>query len=120
MDCHVLRLLHVDFNPFRLRAWYRKSKQERRWVELSEKMIQIKISSGKRRVQVPYNLPLRFEHLREQMVNYKSTSEKLYRLTGPRVVVRAFKKRRKWGVLEQRLKETIAAILFAALLLLLT
>jgi len=34
MDCHVLRLLHVDFNPFRLRAWYRKSKQERRLKEI--------------------------------------------------------------------------------------
>ena len=120
MDCHILRLLHVDFNPFRLRAWYRKSKQEQRWVEMNGKMIQIKISRGKRRVQVPYDLPLRFEHLREQMVNYKSTREKIYRLTGPRVVVRAFKKRRKWGVLERRLKEIITAVLFAALLLLLT
>lgn len=91
MNCHILRLLHVDFSPFHLRAWYRKSKQERRWVELSGEMIQIKISH-----------------------------EKVYRLTGPRVVVRAFKKRRKWGVLEQRLKEIIAAVLFAALLLLLT
>ena len=65
MNDHILRLLHVDFNPFRLRAWYRRSKQERRWVELSGEMIQIKISPGKRRVQVPYDLPLRFEHLRE-------------------------------------------------------
>jgi len=120
MDCHILRLLHVDFNPFRLRAWYRKSKQERRWVELSGEMIQIKISRGKRRVQIPYDLPLRFEHLKEQMGNYKSTREKIYRLTGPRVVVRMFKKRRKWGILERRLKEIIAAVLFAALLLLLT
>ena len=71
MDCHILRLLHVEFNPFRLRAWYRKSKQERRWVELSGEMIQIKISRGKRRVQIPYDLPLRFEHLKEQMGNYK-------------------------------------------------
>jgi len=120
MNCHILRLLHVDFNPFRLRAWYRKSKQEQRWVELSEEMIQIKMSRGKRRVQVQYNLPLRFEHLRKQMVNYKSTREKIYRLTGPRVVVRALCKRRKWGVLERRLKEIIATVLFAALLLLLT
>jgi len=120
MDCHILRLLHVDFNPFRLRAWYRKSKQERRWVELSGEMIQIKISRDKRRVQVPYDLPLRFEHLREQMVHYKSTREKIYPLTGPRVVVREFKKRRKWGVLELRSKQIIAAVLFAALLLLLT
>lgn len=119
MDCHILRLLHVDFNPFSLRAWYRKSEQERRWVELSGEMIQIKISRVKRRVQVPYDLPLRFEHLKEQMVNYESNREKIYRLTGPRVIVRAFKKRKKWGVLEQRLKEIIAAILFAALLLLL-
>jgi len=116
----------MDFNPFRLRTWYRRLKREQRWVEMNGKMIQIKISRVKRRVQashessVPYNLPLRFEHLREQMVNCKSTREKVYRLAGPRVVVRAINKRRKWGILERRLKEIIAAVLFAALLLLLT
>ena len=120
MDCHILRLLHVDFNPFRLRAWCRRSKQERRWVELSGEMIQIKISRGRRRIKIPYELPLRFEHLKEQMVNYKSTRERVYRLTGPRAVGRAIDRRRKRGVLEQRLKEIIAAVLFAALLLLLT
>jgi|GEM_PF-6272417 len=75
MDCHILRLLHVDFNPFRLRAWCRRSKQERRWVELSGEMIQIKISRGRRRIKIPYELPLRFEHLKEQMGNYKSTRD---------------------------------------------
>jgi len=126
MDCHILRLLHVDFNPFRLRAWYSKAKQERRWVELSGKMIQIKMSRVKRRVQVPhapprpYNLPLRFEHLREPMGTFRTPREKAYQLTDIRSVVRSFKKRRNWGVLERRLKEIIAAVLFAALLLLLT
>ncbi len=101
MNCHILRFLHVDFNPFRLRAWYRKSKRERRWVEMKGEMIQIKISRCKRKVQAshepsgPYNLPLRFEHLREQMVRYKSTREKVYRLTDPRAVGRAINKKRK-------------------------
>jgi len=53
MKGHVLGLFHVGLNPFFLRACYRNSK--------------------------PCNLPLRFEHLREQMVSYKSPREKVYR-----------------------------------------
>ncbi len=93
---------------------------------MNGKMIQIKVSRGKRRVQIshepsgPYNLPLRFEHLKEQLVNYRGSPEKVYRLTGPGVVARGIRKKRQRGVLERRLKEIIAAVLFAALLLLST
>ncbi len=53
MKGHILRLFQVGFNPFCLRACYRNSKRERRWVEMKGEMIQIKIWLVKGRLQVP-------------------------------------------------------------------
>ncbi len=77
MNCHILSVLHMGFNPFRLRAWYRKSKRNRRWVDVNGEMIQIKTSRVKRRLPTPYRLPLRFDPLRERRLN-RSACPDLY------------------------------------------
>ena len=69
MNCRILRVLYVGSHPFRLRACYRKSKRNRRWVEMNGEMIQIRTSRVRRRLPTPYRLPLRFDPLRERRRN---------------------------------------------------
>lgn len=51
----IERLFHVGFNPFRIRARYRKFKPEKRWVKMpGGKMIQVEVYPHKNRKREPY------------------------------------------------------------------
>ena len=66
MNCRILKVLHMGLNPFRLQAWYRKSKRNRRWVEVNGEMIQIRTSRVRRRVPAGLN-PFRLRTWRRML-----------------------------------------------------
>ena len=67
MNCHILRVFHRGFNPFRFRTWYRKPKRNRRWVEMNGEMIQLKTARAKRRFPMGLN-SFRFRTWRRKLI----------------------------------------------------